>query len=232
MSLCPGNAAPDSGTVVLPPPRRRPASRYTGRFGPGVSGGILLVTSPYGGYKSPVLPGSFRDDGGRKRGDPMEMIPVSPRRRGVRALGNVGVAIRLALVAFALLLGAQPVQAGVPCGSAPTTACGVGFCPTGSVCRLQGDTCSCLEECGDFNACNSSDCPAGFVCTNIGTAPCVCVPLPTATPTITPTATPTSPPAVEPVPAASTNGLLIALLALAAVGAVALAGRSRRSSAD
>jgi hypothetical protein len=157
----------------------------------------------------------------------MEMIPASPRHRAVRALGNVGLAVRLALVAFALLLGAPRVQAGIPCGSTTAPAC-VGFCPGGSVCRLQGDTCSCLESCGDFAACNTTDCPAGFVCTNIGTAPCVCVPLATATPTVTPTVSPS----IAPVPATSTSGLLIALLVLATVGVVALAGRKGRSISE
>jgi hypothetical protein len=165
----------------------------------------------------------------------MEMISKRPQRGELPAGRKLGLAIGLVLVALALILGATPADAGAPCSAVSAPMCN-GGCEAGFTCRAQGDVCVCLQNCGDGAACDGTPgCPPGFECTIIGTLPCVCVPPPTPTPTLTPTSTttptvtPTSPSLVAPVPAVSTNGLVLALLLLAVVGVVAINWRSRRS---
>jgi hypothetical protein len=130
----------------------------------------------------------------------------------------------LTMCAVLLLCAARPAAAGIqPCGPALFPQCsGGGFCDPGSVCIAQGSTCVCSPmNCGDFAACDGFPCPPGSLCTNLVTR-CGCVAV--ATPTATVTPIPTQGPASA--PAASTGGLVIALLALAAIGTLGLARRS------
>ena len=143
--------------------------------------------------------------------------------------GIIGAAACIWLCALVLTvsIGVRPVSAAAPtCLATAPDSCTVGICLPGSVCVAQGGACTCLATCGDFPSCGTGKCLIGTVCTNVGTT-CACVPVATATPTVTPTPIPATPARV---PAASSGGLLIAVLLLAVVGAVTLGHRALKSS--
>lgn len=158
-------------------------------------------------------------------GNRMHVTPSHSRLR--RLLPHiVGLAFLLAL-----LLGALPDRADAQsCGTSPMCN---GMCPNPSTTCVQTAG-GCFCSCGDFPSCSTGTCPPQSVCTNVGTN-CACVPLSTSTPTvtatatITATATATGTPSIQPVPAASNGGLLIALAALAVIASLALVRRRLRS---